>query len=139
MRRLPIGLAVGLAVLVVGTGGAAAASATVRLTIVHVVQGCHNWGDVNGQPLGVSRTLRLKHGAKVSIRVNCPMSFTFVQLAGPKLALGDPLTHAGTARTLVFAKRGVYKLQVKNVETSEQQGLTTLGPDNTLVLTVRAS
>ena len=139
MRRLPIGLAVGLAVLVVGTGGAAAASATVRLTIVHVVQGCHNWGDVNGQPLGPSRTLKVKRGTKVTIRINCPMSFEFVQLAGPRLPLGASLTHAGTVRTLVFAKRGVYKLRATNVESSEQMGLATLGPDNVLVLTVRVS
>jgi len=139
MRRVLIGLAVAFAAVAVSTGGAAAASSTVRLTIVHVVQGCHVWGDVNGQPLGPSRTLKVKRGAAVSIRINCPMSFDFVQLAGPKLALGASLTHAGTVRTLVFAKRGVYKLQATNVESSEQMGMPTLGPDNTLVLTVRVS
>jgi len=40
-------------------------------------------------------------------------------------------------RTLVFAKRGLYKLQATNVESSEQMGMTTLGPDNVLVLTVQ--
>ena len=139
MRRVLIGLAVASATVAVATGGAAAASSTVRLTIVHVVEGCHVWGDVNGQPLGPSRTLKVKRGTAVSIRINCPMSFDFVQLAGPKLALGASLTHAGTVRTVVFAKRGVYKLQATNVESSEQMGMTTLGPDNTLVLTVRVS
>jgi len=139
MRRFLIGLAAALTALAVATGGAAAASSTVRLTIVHVVQGCHVWGDVNGNPLGPSRTLTVKRGTAVTIRVNCPMSFDFVQLAGPKLALGAALTHAGTVRTLIFAKRGVYKLRATNVESSEQMGMTTLGPDNTLVLTVRVS
>jgi len=139
MRRVLIGLAGALAAVAVATGGAAAASSTVRLTIVHVVQGCHVWGDVNGQPLGPSRTLKVKRGTTLLLRINCPMSFDFAQLAGPKLALGASLTHAGTARTLVFAKRGVYKLRATNVESSEQMGLTTLGPDNTLVLTVRVS
>jgi hypothetical protein len=139
VRRSLIALAVALAALAVATGGAAAASRTVRLTIVHVVQGCHVWGDVNGNPLGPSRTLSIKRGTAVAIRINCPMSFDFEQLAGPKLALGASLTHAGTARTLVFAKRGVYKLQAKNVESSEQMGMPTLGPDNTLLLTVRVS
>jgi hypothetical protein len=139
MRRVLIGLAASLAALAVATGGAAAASSTVRLTIVHVVQGCHVWGDVNGNPLSASRTLKVKRGTTLTIRVNCPMSFDFVQLAGPALALGDPLTHAGIVRTLVFAKRGVYKLQAKNVESSEQMGMPTLGPDNTLVLTVQVS
>jgi len=139
MRRFLIGLAAALAAFAMATGGAAAASSTVRLTIVHVVQGCHVWGDVNGNALGPSRTLTVKRGTAVSIRINCPMSFDFVQLAGPKLALGASLTHAGTVRTLVFARRGVYKLQATNVESSEQMGMTTLGPDNTLVLTVRVS
>jgi hypothetical protein len=139
MRRVLIAFAVALAAVAVGTGGAAAASSTVRLTIVHVVQGCHVWGDVNGSPMAASKTLKVKRGAKVAIRINCPMSFDFVQLAGPKLALGASLSQAGTVRTLVFAKRGVYKLQATNVESSEQMGMTTLGPDNVLVLTVRVS
>jgi hypothetical protein len=139
MRRVLIGLAVAFAAVAVATGGAAAASSTVRLTIVHAVQGCHVWGDVNGEPAGASKTIKVKRGTKLAIRVNCPMSFNFVQLAGPKLALGAALSQPGTVRTIVFAKRGVYKLQAKNVETSEQAGLTTLGPDNTLVLTVKVS
>jgi hypothetical protein len=139
VRRVLIGLAVAFAAVAVATGGAAAASSTVRLTIVHVVQGCHVWGDVSGNPLSASRTLKVKRGTKLAIRINCPMSFDFVQLAGPKLALGASLTHAGTVRTLVFAKRGIYKLQATNVESSEQMGMTTLGPDNVLVLTVRVS
>ena len=128
-----------VAAVAVATGGAAAASRTVRLTIVHVVQGCHVWGDVNGNPFGPSRTLKVKSGTAVTIRINCPMSFDFVQLAGPKLALGASLTQPGTVRTLLFAKRGVYKLQATNVESSEQMGMTTLGPDNVLVLTVQVS
>ena len=139
MRRILIGLAVAFAAVGVATGGAAAASSTVRLTIVHVVQGCHVWGDVNGNALKASQTLKVKRGTKVAIRINCPMSFDFVQLAGPKLGLGASLTQAGTVRTLVFAKRGVYKLQATNVESSEQMGMTTLGPDNVLVLTVQVS
>jgi hypothetical protein len=67
------------------------------------------------------------------------MSFNFVQLAGPKVALGDPLSQPGTARTIVFAKKGVYKFKATNVQTSEEQGLQTLGPDNVLRLTVRVS
>jgi hypothetical protein len=36
----------------------------------------------------------------------------------------------------VFARVGVYKLTATNVETSEQMGFQTLGPDNVLGLTV---
>jgi hypothetical protein len=139
VKKLLLGLVLTVAAIGVPTGAAAAVSPTVRMTIVHVVQGCHNWGDVSGSPQGPARTLAVKHGTRVQIRVNCPMSFNFVQLAGPKVALGDPLSQPGTVRTIVFAKKGVYKFQATNVETSEQQGLQTLGPDNVLRLTVRAS
>ena len=64
------------------------------------------------------------------------MDFSFTQTGGPKLDLGDSTTHAGTVRRIVFPRTGVYRLAVKNVQTSEQQGLQTLGPDNGLTLTV---
>jgi hypothetical protein len=139
MRKLLLGLVLAAAAVGVPTGAAAVASPTVRMTIVHFVQGCHVWGDVSGSPQGPTRTLAVKHGTRVQIRVNCPMSFNFVQLAGPKVALGDPLSQPGTARTIVFAKKGVYKFKATNVQTSEEQGLQTLGPDNVLRLTVRVS
>jgi len=115
----------------------AAASRTVRMTIVHFVQGCHVWGTNDSRALGPRRRVTLTRGSKIVIRDNCAMSFDFSQVAGPKLHLGDPRTYPGTTRTIVFRKAGLYRLKVKNVETSEEQGLETLGPDNTLVLTVR--
>ena len=62
---------------VVGLVPAAAASPTVRLTIMHFVQGCHVWGTATSNPLGPRHTVTLKRGAKIVIRVNCPMSFNF--------------------------------------------------------------
>ena len=67
------------------------------------------------------------------------MSFDFSQTAGPMLALGDPRTYPGTVRTIVFPKRGLYKLRATNVQTSTDAGLQTLGPDNVLVLVVRVT
>ena len=134
MRKLAILLALGV------TGAfapAAVASPTVRMAIVHVVQGCHVWGTVDSQPLGPTRTIALTRGSKLQIRINCPMPFDFTQLAGPRLPLGNPLTQPGTLRTIVFAKAGVYKLKAVNTVSSEQAGMSTLGPDNTLVLTVK--
>ena len=116
---------------------AAAASPTVRMTIMHFFQGCHVWGTNLGQPLGATRRISLTHGSKIVIRDNCPMSFDFSQVAGPKLALGNPRTYPGTTRTIVFRRVGLYRLKVVNVETSEEMGLETLGPDNKLVLIVR--
>jgi hypothetical protein len=134
VKRLAFILAAGAAGVL---APAAVASPTVRLAIVHVVQGCHVWGTVDSQPLGPTHTIVLKRGAHLQIRINCPMSFDFSQLSGPKLQLGSPRTYAGTARTIVFVRAGLYRLQAVNVESSAQMGMTTLGPDNTLVLTVR--
>ena len=36
----------------------------------------------------------------------------------------------------MFRKAGVYRLTAKNVQSSAEVGLQTLGPDNTLTLTV---
>jgi hypothetical protein len=134
VKRLAFVLAAGAAGVL---APAAVASPTVRLAIVHVVQGCHVWGTVDSQPLGANRTIVLTRGAHLQIRINCPMSFDFSQLSGPKLQLGSPRTYAGTARTIVFARPGLYRLQAVNVESSEQMGMSTLGPDNVLRLTVR--
>jgi len=134
MKKVVVTLVLGIGLALVP---AAVASPTVRLTIVHFFRGCHVWGTADGQPLGPTNTLTLKRGARLEIRVNCPMSFVFSQQAGPPLALSDPHSQPGTVRTIVFAKAGLYRLQAVNVETSAQQGLQTLGPDNTLRLTVR--
>ena len=139
MRKLLLGLALVVTAVGVPTAGAAAVSPTVRLTIVHVVQGCHSWGTALSQPLGPSRTVTVRRGTSLQIRINCPMSFDLVQTAGPALALGAPRMQPGTSRTIVFAKRGLYRLQATNVESSEQMGMTTIGADNTLVLVVRVS
>jgi hypothetical protein len=134
VKRLAVVLA---AVAAAVLAPAAVASPTVRMAVVHVVQGCHVWGTVDSQPLGPTRTIVLKRGTRLEIRINCPMSFDFSQVSGPKLALGSPRTYAGTARTIVFARTGVYRLKAVNVESSAQMGMATLGPDNVLHLTVR--
>ncbi len=134
MKKLAL---IALLAAVVAIAPAAAASPTIRLTIIHVVQGCHVWGTNDSQPLGAKRKLTLGRGAKLVIRDNCTMSFDFSQVAGPKLKLGDPRIYPGTTRTIVFRKAGLYKLRAKNTDSSADMGLQTLGPDNTLVLTVR--
>ncbi len=64
------------------------------------------------------------------------MDFDFTRTAGPALGLGDPRTHTGIVRTIVFAKAGVYRLTARNVQSSAEMGMQTLGPDNTFSLTV---
>jgi len=122
-----------LAVLVASLA-VAAPPKTVRLAIVHTVHGCHVFA--SSRELGAAPKLTVAPGARLVLRVNCPMTFTFRQVRGPKLAFGDPMFYPGTQRTIVFAKRGTYVLAGVNVQSSADMGLQTLGPDNHLTLTV---
>jgi hypothetical protein len=119
------------------TAPPALASPTVRLAIIHFVQGCHVWGTVDSQPLGPTRTVVLARGSRVQIRINCPMTFDVTQVAGPAIAGATGRIYPGTVRTLTFAHAGVYRFQAVNVQSSTELGLQTMGADNTLVLTVR--
>jgi hypothetical protein len=111
--------------------------ALIVLTLVHVMSGCHVWGTADGTPLGANRTIAAHVGARVQVRITCPMDFDVTQVAGPKVALGDPRWHTGTSHTLVFKKRGVYVFVATNVQTPEEVGLQTMGTTNTPRLTVR--
>ena len=133
MRRL---LILAVASIALAAAPAALASPTLRLTIVHALRGCHVWGSADSQPFGPTKTLTVTRGTKLEIRVSCPMPFAVVQTSGPALALASPW-QTGTAHTLVFAKKGLYRLQATNLVSSTDAGLQTLGPDNVLVLSVR--
>jgi hypothetical protein len=138
-RWVVIGV-VTLGLFVATPGGGAVASATVRLVISHVAVNCHVWK--KARPLGAVKTLGpstrivVRPGTRVVIRADCPMDFDFTQTKGPRLALGDPRTYAGSTRVIVFTRPGVYRLTAKNVQTPEERGLVTLGEPNTLTLTV---
>jgi hypothetical protein len=112
----------------------AAPSKTVQLAIVHTVSGCHIWQTAHAH--GSSTALTLHKGDRITLRVSCPMDFRLVQVRGPRLSLGDPTLHTGTQRTITFSRRGVYVLQARNVQSSADMGLQTLGPDNSLRLTI---
>lgn len=126
-----------LLAIVISAFAVASPSKTVALQIVHTVRGCHVWQ--SSHDLGPAGVLRLKRGDRVQLRVSCPMDFKLTQVRGPKLRLGDPVMHTGTSRTIVFAKTGVYVISAVNLQSSTDMGLQTLGPDNTLTLTVRVS
>lgn len=98
----------------------------VVLSIVHVMQGCHVWATADGKPLGATRTMTVKPGTRVSVRISCPMDFDVTQSAGPRIALGGRW-HTGTTHVLVFNKKGLYRFDVVNVQTPEEAGLQTLG------------
>ena len=135
MRTFLAVVAVAAVSVALPVGGAAAVSPTFRMTIIHTVGGCHIW-QVGSKSLSASTRITIKRGTRLQIRPNCPMDFDFRQVAGPSLALGARRTYAGTTRTIVFRRAGVYRLAVTNVQSSAERGLETLGPDNTLTLTV---
>jgi hypothetical protein len=133
-KRLGIA-ALAAALTLVAPAGAAAVSPTVQLAIAHVVRHCHVWR-TSTKTLGASTRLAVRRGTRVVIRSDCPMDFDFAQTKGPKLALANPRTFAGSSRVIVFRKTGVYRLTATNVQTPEDRGLVTLGEANTLTLTV---
>ena len=118
------------------TAAVSARVSTVSMSIVHVVSGCHIWA-LGSKQLGPVSTVTVKAGTRVRLRVDCPMDFRLTQVAGPRVALGDPRFYTGTTRVIVFRKVGVYKLVAKNLQTSDEVGLETLGDDNTLRLAIR--
>jgi hypothetical protein len=135
MRRLLVSLVAFGALALIPS---AVASPTIRLAIIHVMRGCHVWATADGTTeLGPTRTLIVKPGTRISIRISCPMSFDVAQLAGPQLQLGGARWQSGTVHVLVFKTRGVYRLQATNVEAPADLGLQTMGPDNHPLLTVR--
>jgi hypothetical protein len=133
VKRLFLCVAVTGALALVPT---AAASPTVRLAILHVVSGCHVWATAESKPLGRTRTITVARGTKLEIRINCPMAFDLTQLRGPRI-LEPSRWSTGTSHSLTFTKRGVYAFEGRNVQSSEEMNLQTLGADNTVVLTVR--
>lgn len=141
MKRWLLVVVAVVALFAAAPGGTAVGVATVRLVIAHVLEHCHVW-TIAPKPLGAYRTLgasariTIRPGTRLVIRSDCPMDFDFVQTGGPPLRLGDPRTYAGTSRTIVFAKAGVYRLTATNVQTPEERGLTVLGEPNTLKLAV---
>lgn len=128
-------LALVVAIVFAATPPGAGAARSLALTVMHTVRGCHAWKTTS--PVGPSATLTVARGTTLGIRISCPMDFDVRQTAGPTLRLGGSRLFAGTTRTVLFAKPGLYRLTGKNVQTSDEQGLETLGPDNTLQLTVR--
>lgn len=135
-RRLALVLLVGAAVTAVPIAVASTQASTLALSIVHVVRNCHVWS-TGSKTLGPVATISVKPGTRLNLRVSCPMDFDLRQTAGPKLALGGSRLYTGTTRKLVFRKAGLYKLVAKNVQTSDEIGLETLGEDNFLKLIVR--
>ena len=123
--------ALGAAALSVGQAGASRPPTT--LEIKHFFRGCHVFAK-NEKP---TINTRLRKGDRIQLVDHDPMDFDITQTAGPRIPLADPRLRRSEVRLLVFRKAGLYRFEGKNVQTSEELGLQTLGPDNTLRIVVR--
>ena len=137
MKRFALVLITALALVAVPGGVPFAATPSLRIAIVHTLRGCHVWS-IAGKPKGPSAAVTVARGTRMAIRITCPMEFELTQVRGRPLALGAATWQAGTTRYVVFRKPGTYKLRARNLQTPEQVGLQTLGPDNTPTLTIVA-
>jgi hypothetical protein len=135
MRRTAVVVLAALAAVLAPGGVAVAASPTLRASLIHTLRGCHVWS-VDGKAPAVDAKVTVARGTRLTMRVTCPMDFEVTQARGAALPLGPALFQAGTSRTIVFRRPGTYRLRARNLQTPEQAGLQTLGPDNTPTLTV---
>jgi hypothetical protein len=121
-----------------GTGMMASAStapASRKLTIQHVLRGCHVWS--NGKTTSPMMRLALKPGGRLSILDQDVDAHQLMQLSGPvRLHLGGPMM-TSRGMTIAFTRRGIYRLQTKTVEMpGMEMDVKTVGPDNALRLMV---
>ena len=137
MKRFAFVLITTLVFAAAPGGAAVAASPSLRTAIVHTLRGCHVWS-IADRPKGPSAAVTVARGTRMAIRISCPMDFELTQVRGRPLALGAATWQAGTTRYVVLRRAGTYKLRARNLQTSEQAGLQTLGPDNTPTLTIVA-
>ena len=106
---------------------------TPELTIVHIVQGCHNW--TNGSKLAEKAVVTMRRGGKLTILNQDVDAHKVVQLAGPKIATGARMT-MNRSVTLRFTNSGTYRFKTVTSEIMGMPMMKTVGPDYRLLLTV---
>ena len=104
-----------------------------KLTIQHVQKGCHIFSD--GSRRAASMRLSLKPGARLQLLDQDIDPHGLVQVAGPKLQLKGHMM-MGERQTITFKQAGVYRLKTRVIEMGKMINVKTIGPDNTLRLTV---
>ena len=95
---------------------AGAACPPTVLEIKHYFRGCHVFSK-NEQPVV---NVRLRKGDRIQLVDHDPMDFDVTQTAGRRVGLADPGYAAASVRLLVFRKAGLYRFELKNVQTSEE-------------------
>jgi len=154
--------ALGVGALLAVGAPAALATPPATLTIHHQLRGCHAWS-LNGGRDAVAQTLHVRRGAALTVVDYDIMPHRLLQLAGPSVRMhnlpassGMPMMGPGTSgmpmmgsrsahpgmmagmgasTRVAFTRRGVYRFTTRPGE-DYMPGVKTVGPDNTLRLTV---
>ncbi len=119
-----------------GTMTPASTVVTKKLTIQHVLKGCHVWSD--GSRRAATMSLTLKRGTRLTITDMDIDPHQLLQTAGPRLGLHGHMMMGGV-ESVVFKQSGLYKLTTRTVEMGPIMNAKTVGPDNKLRLTVRVA
>jgi plastocyanin len=115
----------------------AATSAADQLTIVHVQKGCHVWS--KGAMQMASMRLVIEPGQMLRIMNQDVDMHRLIELAGPQhMLLGGPMKQ-GQTDAIRFTTPGVYRFGTKVSPMKGMPPMPTIGPDNTLRLTVTVS
>jgi plastocyanin len=104
-----------------------------EMTIVHIVQGCHNW--TNGSMLAERADVTMRHGGRLTILNQDVDAHRVVQLSGPKIAT-DAKMVMNKSVALRFAKAGTYRFKTTTSEIMGMPKMKTVGADYQLLLTV---
>jgi hypothetical protein len=119
---------------------AAVSPVVTRLTIEHVLHGCHIWS--NGTTTATMMRLHLKVGQRLAILDQDVDPHQMMQFSGPaRLHLGGPMMPLMTKHALMisFPSKGVYRLGTRTVHMPAgmpSMDVKTIGPDNNLRLLV---
>jgi plastocyanin len=135
---LLLALAVSLIAASAATAGAGSTNASVQIR--HQVRGCHAWS-VDGGVFKASQSVKLRHGARLTVTNNDVMPHTFLRTGGPAVRIPHAtLGHMGASVTITLTRPGTYRFTTKAGEDYPgMNGLKTIGEDNVLRLTVVVS
>lgn len=104
-----------------------------QLRILHVTKGCHVWS--NGAKQAAGTKLVLRRGTRLTVVNQDLDAHQLIKLAGPAIKLGPKLGINGKV-TVLFKKKGVYRLKSRRSEIAGMPKLNTIGVDNALAMVI---
>lgn len=109
---------------------------TATVAITHVLRGCHDFSVNGAVATSPSATIHLAAGGTLRMQDNDVMPHQLVLAHGEQAQMsGVNMNHMGATSSVTFPAAGTYTFTTKPGE-DYTSGITTVGPDNTLKLTV---